>query len=273
MKIIHAHPQESFLSAFVESYFFIEDFQERIGLAIPNGRLDVSIVLEGQIQWYDKEKEGYEVLPAVTVYPLTQTGSLFKTTADIRCISIKLFPHVMALPFFKNKAFKKPCSLSNFFPDADTAGLVASLRNIALTKKMTAMLDTFFKAQFYNASTNLWMQQITQIIESDSEHIINVQNLANCLGVNIKTLERKFIQTTGLTPKQFARIIQLQQAVSKIKNTNPERFHGEFTELLNSSYSDQSHFIKACKKITGLTPKQFFAGLPERMTDLVIYHE
>lgn len=270
MKITPAKPLDTSLTAFVETYFLIEEIGPLTGSTIPNGRLDMSIVLKGEAEWFYSDKQAFEKLPTFAIYPITQTPNLVKTLVETHCISVKLFPHLLTLPFFKNMNFKGPRAFTDFFPNADEEVLMVNLKNCSTIEQMVPALDSFFRTQFYTTSTNLWMQQVTQIIESDSQRVIHVQSLADSLGVSIKTVERKFIQTTGLTPKQFVRIIQLQQVTRKIRNSNQDKGHGAFTELLDSSYYDQSHFIKTCKKITGFTPKQFFAGLAENMTDLVV---
>ncbi len=69
-----------------------------------------------------------------------------------------------------------------------------------------------------------------------------------------RTFERKFNAQVGLTPKQFAKIIQFKSSLKQLTNENYE-------QLLDISYesgfSDQSHFIRSFKKYTGKTPSEF----------------
>lgn len=69
-----------------------------------------------------------------------------------------------------------------------------------------------------------------------------------------RTLQRKFIDQVGLTPKQFSKIIQFKSSLRRLNETN-------FNELLevglDSGFSDQSHFIRTFKQYTGKTPSNF----------------
>ncbi|WP_370634717.1 helix-turn-helix domain-containing protein [Cesiribacter sp. SM1] len=69
-----------------------------------------------------------------------------------------------------------------------------------------------------------------------------------------RTFERSFMNEVGLTPKQFAKIIQFQSSLEKIENVGSERF----TDIaFDCGYADQSHFIRVFKSYTGLSPKQY----------------
>jgi AraC-like DNA-binding protein len=69
-----------------------------------------------------------------------------------------------------------------------------------------------------------------------------------------RTFERRFLSETGLTPKQFAKIIQFQSSLTQLSVKN-------FTILTDivyqNGFADQSHFIRVFKSFTGKTPKQF----------------
>lgn len=67
-----------------------------------------------------------------------------------------------------------------------------------------------------------------------------------------RTLERQFLRQVGLTPKQFARIIQFQSTLERLDEAE------NLTEVgLDSGFADQSHFIRVFKTYTGLSPSQY----------------
>lgn len=69
-----------------------------------------------------------------------------------------------------------------------------------------------------------------------------------------RTFERNFANEVGLTPKQFAKIIQFQCSLEKMENPDTERF----TDIaFDSGFADQSHFIRVFKSYTGLSPRQY----------------
>ncbi len=58
----------------------------------------------------------------------------------------------------------------------------------------------------------------------------------------------------GLTPKQFAKIIQFQTSLHYLNNST----YDKLVEVgLDSGFSDQSHFIRTFKKYTEQTPSYY----------------
>jgi len=95
-------------------------------------------------------------------------------------------------------------------------------------------------------------QAIQKIIESNGT--IKIKNLKDELFITERTLERNFLSETGLTPKQFAKIIQFQSSLDKLSKDR----YNKLTHIgIDSGFTDQSHFIRVFKKYTGQTPSYF----------------
>ncbi len=118
------------------------------------------------------------------------------------------------------------------------------------------LLNRFFKTiQEKKPKTN---QVITEasldfIIKNKGQFSLN--QLVAYTGYTERHIERKFTEGVGLNPKKFGNIIKLHHFLKLLKN-KPEN-----TSLTSISYetgfSDQSHLIKAFKKHTGMTPKEY----------------
>lgn len=83
---------------------------------------------------------------------------------------------------------------------------------------------------------------------------ITIKEVRNQVFLTERTLERKFINQVGLTPKQFAKIIQFKSSLHRLTETN---FNELFEVGFDSGFSDQSHFIRVFKQYTGKTPSNF----------------
>ncbi len=102
-----------------------------------------------------------------------------------------------------------------------------------------------------------------QLIKHSVDNILNskfddsILNIAKNLCLSERTFQRKFLDSIGLSPKQFFRIGRLQKTIRNFK------FYKESLKLSDLAYDsgfyDQSHFIKEFKLLTGLTPKEFFS--------------
>jgi len=102
-------------------------------------------------------------------------------------------------------------------------------------------------------------QAIAMIIDHKGQ--IKVKDLLAQLYMTERTFERAFMSQVGLTPKQFAKIIQFQYSIHKLTQ---EKFNKLIEVGIDSGFTDQSHFIRAFKKYTGQTPGYF---LQQRLFD------
>ncbi len=85
---------------------------------------------------------------------------------------------------------------------------------------------------------------------------ISITELRNQLYITERTFERKFTKEIGVTPKQFAKIVQFSFSLNQIKESD----YTNFTNIAyENGFTDQSHFIKSFKKYTGGTPKEILA--------------
>ena len=93
-------------------------------------------------------------------------------------------------------------------------------------------------------------QAIGYIIRANRQ--VRIREVQDTACLTERTLERQFLSQVGLTPKQFARIIQFQSTLERIEAAD------NLTEVgLDSGFADQSHFIRVFKAYTGLSPLQY----------------
>lgn len=71
------------------------------------------------------------------------------------------------------------------------------------------------------------------------------------LAMSLRSTQRHFLKTTGLTPYFFHQIQRAQQAVMLLQKGLPIAQVG-----LEVGYTDQAHMTKALKQLIGLTPTQ-----------------
>lgn len=75
-----------------------------------------------------------------------------------------------------------------------------------------------------------------------------------------RTLERRFSESTGLSPKVFARIVRFNYALRLIRAKD----FSSFTAVAyDGGFYDQAHFIRDFRYFAGLNPKTYFADDPE----------
>ncbi|WP_095073553.1 helix-turn-helix domain-containing protein [Tenacibaculum jejuense] len=100
-------------------------------------------------------------------------------------------------------------------------------------------------------SENAIIERVIRII-IEKKGQIKVKEILEIVPITERTLERNFMNYVGLTPKQFARIIQFQSSIHLLSQS---KFDTLLDVGLDSGFSDQSHFIRTFKSYTGQTPK------------------
>ena len=84
---------------------------------------------------------------------------------------------------------------------------------------------------------------VTATILSNIDCIQSVSDMAEFTQKSPRQLQRILKQSTGFSPHDFLKVLRLQQS---------------FKQHYLDTYTDQSHFIRSFKKITGYTPAQYF---------------
>jgi len=80
-----------------------------------------------------------------------------------------------------------------------------------------------------------------------------IKDLRKQLYITERTFERKFLKEIGVTPKQFAKIIQFSFSLNQLKESD---YYSLTDVAYNNNFSDSSHFIKTFKKYSGKTTKE-----------------
>jgi len=90
------------------------------------------------------------------------------------------------------------------------------------------------------------------------EHLkgrISVDDLARCLGMSCRHLERRFKERIGMTPKQLCRNVRFKHAYKKIEASCRD----DWADMaLTCGYYDQAHLINEFRYFTGTSPGEYF---------------
>jgi AraC-like DNA-binding protein len=123
------------------------------------------------------------------------------------------------------------------------------IRDISeLTRKLEKIL-----LSFYRPFENKILFETLALLHGDYARY-NVKEIERTLNVNRKTLARQFRKQIGVSITDYRRILRFRDAVKLHSGTDES-----LTKLAyETAFSDQSHFIKDMKKLTGDSPKKLF---------------
>ncbi len=132
--------------------------------------------------------------------------------------------------------------------------LTTRLKESETTLKRIQLTEQYLIKNINNSKLNLYYLNRAADIIRNSKGMLSLNELAGKVYISSRQLEREFKQKLGISPKQYMRIARLNEVNRRI--TSGKRI--DLTDLSHSiGYSDQSHFIKDFKNITGESPKVF----------------
>ncbi len=208
-----------------------------------------------RLQPGDKELSDF-YLYGQTVHPIS-----LDVSGPFRLVVIRLYPFAIRMLLNVDpRDLKDECYDLRLVDGVDTDSTLLRLHRTESTDEVVDILAQYFAQLLRHAASNpdYRVRLATNLILKASGQI-SIKEVREALGVSERTLERNFHQEIGVTPKQFARIVQFRSAMTAMTDAD----YLKLTDVgYESGYSDQSHFIRSFKDYTGRTPRQFLEILP-----------
>ena len=147
------------------------------------------------------------------------------------------------------------------------------------SKEVHEVNEAFFHARDYREMVQIadcFIQKLANKVKKEhhavddacqwmlSNPVSSLDQLARRSFLSTKQLERKFLERTGVNPKQFVRLVRFDRAFRE-KNRHPHR--NWETIAFDCNYYDYQHLVRDYKTFTGLKPTEFHhleSTAPER---------
>lgn len=176
--------------------------------------------------------------------------------APYRLIIFQLHPYAPRVLFGVNpQTLNDDCYDLCLVEEAKATATVDELKKAENANDEIACISQFIKTLDENpikASEDKIKIAIELILAQKGR--ITVKALTEQLYMTERTLQRRFIEHIGVSPKQFAKIVQFQSSMSHLS----EDAVSKLTDIVyQNGYTDQSYFIKCFKKFTGIKPSAF----------------
>ncbi|MEM1326825.1 MAG: helix-turn-helix transcriptional regulator [Bacteroidota bacterium] len=243
------------LRPYINCFWWFQEGEQTLAdaeLVVPDGCCEVILHLGTPVQRISEKRT---VINPVCNFigPLLQPYTV-RSQGNLEMIAIRFYPHTVGL-FFQTA----PYELKNQVVDLEllwgsgAKWLLGELVDMPTLQQRIAILERFLLSKLLDVPpTVLLLNRIVQdIIHQRGQ--LKIETISAKYGMTTRYLELLFRRWIGLTPKAFSRIIQFQQT---FQLQHQAQSLTELSYLAN--YTDQSHFIRACRQLTGLSPKQFF---------------
>lgn len=234
-KIIKPDPK---LSDFVERFWTISNHtdNDKEIVAIPDGRIDIFFT------YSDTEKYSVFLLGIET----EPSKHIFSAQTVIFGISLKL----LAVEYLLNTSISKLLNDIQFLPidfwDISEADLI-NFDSFCI--KISDKLKELIKPNLDEKKRELF-----KLIYS-SDGSLTVKELSEKVFWNSRQINRYFNQKFGISLKAYCNILRFKASFTQIKN-------GELYPEQN--FSDQAHFTREVKKLSGVVPKELSKNKNDR---------
>lgn len=211
------------------------------------------------------EKKSVTILPdGCTDIIFSFTGGNFKQAA-VGCMTAPGNVHIKETSLMFGIRFKPGCARPFFnismqeltdktFPLAQIkkidAGIITPHLILYQKKLIPGIMEKILKKIFVAKRFEKNVCLAASLIKSNNG-LKSIGDIADTLGFSKRHLERMFIDSVGLTPKLFSRIIRFQHANKILNSSKPNSL---ISVALSSGYYDQAHFCKEYKEFSGQTP-------------------
>ncbi|MEQ9308576.1 MAG: helix-turn-helix domain-containing protein [Balneolaceae bacterium] len=259
-------PQDPAVSLHIDRYQLYYFSKPAYLKTVPNGKFDIYFILDGSFSVLDQSDGTFKKAPKTGLFFASNDSSLLRIDAGMKCINIKMKISVLGHPEFKLPKTDK-LLVPFFFPYSPEV-------RQEMTKRLTAgqegfeteWLDALFKKILSPIPNE---GKILQVLEEFTDlKNEDIESISRSLYMTTKSLYRFVKKHFSLTPKQLKDVIRFDLTTSHLMK-NPST---NLVEALSFGYYDQSHFVKECRKITGMSPKKFFSGLHFTTNDLIQEH-
>ncbi|MEC5146165.1 helix-turn-helix domain-containing protein [Chitinophaga sp. 212800010-3] len=190
-------------------------------------------------------------LPSPFIMGLLNQPVLVNTKACLEIIGIRCYPWTVfdllglssgkdSVHIFEHPIARLHATLNKYVHAGRIDEAVTYLKEYFLYKRLPMAVDsTLFKAG---------------IAMREANGAIPVSRIAAAAHTTVRTLERKFKQSSGYTVKDVSGLIRFEQVRNQLWHYPDVNIAGLAHEL---GYTDQSHLSREFKRYTGITPAAF----------------
>jgi AraC-like DNA-binding protein len=251
MKAYYLKPTDK-ISEYVQEILVLENHWAMTSFVLPLFANGMPTLLFQTAKGQIKNNSNYLTLFGQTVFPETLT-----VNDNFTLIAYFLKPHslVSLLGVSAQELTDNPIDL-NLLSHCKAARIQEQLLNATSTTQMLELLNDylFSLTTKIKANTDLIIYATNKIVQNPNNKIL--REVQNELYITERTFQRMFERNVGVSPNQFRRICQFNNAFQQL-NRDRSKSLAEIT--FRNDYADQSHFIRAFREFTNVTPTEFLS--------------
>ncbi|MBT1704793.1 helix-turn-helix transcriptional regulator [Chryseosolibacter indicus] len=196
-------------------------------------------------------------LPRAFLYGQTIKLTKLYLAGKFKIIGVRFFPNVLKPLFkFNSSELTDSCVEVDALPKHKDFNLIERLCEAQSQKEQVNILSSYLSS--ISACNDLAPDPVTQYVLNEliqSKGNISLPKVQKAVNLSERSLERRFEQHVGVSPKLYSRICRFQASLTQLKQSS-------FLKLsdiaFDNGYADQSHFIRSFREFSGYAPKEFW---------------
>jgi len=242
------------LKPYIKSFAISENEHEQTYKVIPDTAIVLGFQYKGKLSYLNNTDP--VALASSGVSGLSDHYKVFKNSAGIGTVLV-FFTEAGAAHFFKqplHELFRESISLDNFMFQSELLILEEQLCEADTDVERISVVEQFLLSRIRTIEPDKMVLAALALIHK-SKGMIRITELMQQLHTSQSPLEKRFRQAIGTSPKKFASIVRLKNAIQQRASS------GSLTTLsYELGFYDQAHFIKEFKTFTGETPENYFSS-------------
>jgi len=247
-------PPSPRLAPFVRQFTFVEADEQATRVLIPDGTAIAGFRFGGHACVV--EDGGVVRMPDASFAGVRDRARRMRTSAGGGVVLASFRPGAAAA-FFRapqHELYGETVPLDVLAARAAVEETAERVREATDHAARVAAFEAFLLARLDAGRVDALVAEAARRVASDPAGV-RAAPLASALGLSQDRLEKRFRRAVGTTPKRLASILRLRRAVEAYRA-------GETLTrtAADAGYFDQSHFNRAFRAATGLTPRAFFGA-------------
>lgn len=249
-------PKPDYLDSFVKEIFLLESSDQDIEHSFPfyaDGFAGIAYS-RSEHPFYQRPKN--KKLSNFYLFGQPINPISLEVKGSFKLLVLRLYPFaVRILLDIDPKELNDDCYDLKRVENVNTSYTIEKLDQAEDYHILIRIIGKYIDELLKHASTNPnYILKLATNLILKSKGTISIQEVCERLSVLERTLQRYFSQEIGVTPKQFAKIIQFSESMDQIIDSD----YSNLSDIgYETGYADQSHFIRTFKRYTGKTPKEF----------------
>jgi AraC-like DNA-binding protein len=247
MNVTYKKPSDK-LSEYVQEILVIENYHVAVPFCLPLFANGTPTLLFHTAQGQFKKNSGHLTLFGQTILP---DKLQIKDNFTLIAYFLKPYSLISLFDISAQELTDKPVDFNLF---SKRNRLQEQLLNSNTAGEMILVLDNYlFSLIPKNIKDRPLIKHASETIFKNPTRQV-LSEIQKDLCVTERTLQRMFEKNIGVSPNQFRKIHQFNKAFRQLNN---REFQNLSDIAYDNGYADQSHYIRAFKEFTNITPKEY----------------